>query len=229
MKTLLIGCSGGIGSEVARYLISKGNAVIGADMVRPDGLALEAFYEVDLRDDEEVLSFCSRVIKECSKLWAIVYCAGIYPIVPFEEYTASLWDEVHQVDVRSAFVALSRLYPVITEGGRIVTIISGAAHLGSRDVGYSAAKSALMGLTKSLAVNLAPHGVLVNAICPGPIATTMIDRLPKTRVRDDLARILLKRFGTPKEVAVAVGFLLDADNSYMTGATVDVNGGLYLR
>jgi 3-oxoacyl-[acyl-carrier protein] reductase len=153
----------------------------------------------------------------------------VYPIVSFSEYTLELWNEVHAVNVTGAFIAARELRNVISRGGRIVTVVSGAAHVGSRDLGYSASKAALLGLTKSLAMNLAEQGILVNAVCPGPIESAMSQRMPAERVGEYKQKMLLGRFGTPEEVASVVDFLLSPENSFMTGATVDVNGGQYLR
>lgn len=230
MKTLIVGCSGGIGTAIARHLGDKGHTLIGLDQVKPSEDSLVSiFYEVDLKKSEQILLACNQLKQDVSGLWSIIYCAGIYPIVDFDHYTLALWDEVHSVNVKAAFIIYLNLSFLLEEGGRIVTIISGAAHLGSRDIGYSASKAALVGLTKSLALNLAPRGIRVNGICPGVIETPMSARMPEDRVQDYKNRILFHRFGEPEEVAIAVDFLLAPGNSYMTGAIIDVNGGLYLR
>lgn len=229
MRTLLVGCSGGIGTAIARRLTEKGHSLIGIDRQEPLADLIPVFYEVDLNQTEQVLFVCTQVRAEVPSLWSIVYCAGIYPIVDFEHYTIELWDEVHNVNSKAAFIILQNLSSLLEESGRIVTIVSEAAHAGSRDVAYSSSKAALLGLTKSLALNLAPRGIRVNAVCPGPIETPILERMPADRVRDYEKRILLRRFGRPEEVAVAVDFLVAPENSYMTGATIDANGGLYLR
>lgn len=229
MRTLVVGCSGGIGTAIAHRLKEKAHSLIGLDRKGPTADLVSTFYEVDLNKMDQVLHVCSEVRKRVTSLWSIVYCAGVYPIVDFEHYTPELWDEVHNTNVRGAFLIFMNLGSLLETGGRIVTIVSGAAHLGSRDLAYSSSKAALLGLTKSLALNLAPKGIYVNAICPGVIETPMSRRMPKTRVQEYVNRILLRRFGGPEEVAVVVDFLLDPENTYMTGATVDVNGGLSLR
>jgi 3-oxoacyl-[acyl-carrier protein] reductase len=230
MRTLVVGCSGGIGTAIVRHMKQKGHELAGIDQnssIEPD--LLSWFYEADLSQTDQVLSTCDRVKQDIPSLWAIVYCAGIYPIVDLKNYTIGLWDEVQSVNTKAAFIICLNLESIVEDGGRIVTIVSGAAHLGSRDVGYSASKAALLGLSKSLALNLAYRGIRVNAICPGPIQTAMSKRMPEERVKDYKSRILLNRFGRPEEIAVAVDFLLAPENSFMTGATVDLNGGLYLR
>jgi len=230
MRTLLIGCSGGIGTAIARRLGEQGHSLIGFDRKKPaDTGPVTLFYKVDLNDTGQVVNACGQLMTDVCSLWSIVYCAGMYPIVSLEEYTIQLWDEVHNVNVKAAFVICQKLHSLLVEGGRIVIIASGAAQIGSRDIAYSASKAALLGLTKSLALNLASKGIRVNAVCPGPVETPMSERMPEDRIRDYKHRILLRRFGQPEEIAVAVEFLLDPVNSYMTGATVDINGGLYLR
>ena len=154
---------------------------------------------------------------------------GIYPIVPLKEYSLDLWDEVQSVNVRSVFQIVQLLSPAFAKGGRIVLIGSGAGHIGSRDIGYSASKAALLGMVRTLARSLAPAGILVNAVCPGLVATPMSARMKTEDVQDYMTRIPLGRKGTPGEVAVCVSFLLEEENSYMTGASLDVNGGLYTR
>ncbi len=87
----------------------------------------------------------------------------------------------------------------------------------------------MLALTKSLALNLVRRGILVNAISPGTVETPILDNMAPQRVEDYKRRILLHRFGKPEEIAVTVEFLLSPENTYMTGATVDVNGGVNLR
>ncbi|MFC1930133.1 SDR family NAD(P)-dependent oxidoreductase [Chloroflexota bacterium] len=230
MKTLLVGCSGGIGIAIARRLKERGHVLIGLDQSEPrEANLISSFYNVDLNQTKDVLSVCNRLKTEVSDLWAIIYSAGIYPIVDFEKYTVALWDEVDSVNVRAAFIVCLNLHTLLQDGGRIVTIVGGAAHLGNRDPGYSTSKAALMGLTKSLALNLAHRQIRVNVINPGPIETPMTKRYPPEAARDMINRTLLKRFGRPEEVAVVADFLISPENSNMTGATIDVNGGLYLR
>jgi len=229
MTTLVVGCSGGIGAAIARRLRKGGHFLVGLDRKRPTAGLVRMFYEVDLNQTDQLLRVCSEVRKAVPSLWSIVYCAGTYPIVDYDHYTLELWDEVHNVNVRGAFIVCTSLAALLEKGGRIVTIISGAAHLGSRDIAYSSSKAALLGLTKSLSLNLATRGICVNAVCPGPVKTPMSRRMPEERVQEYVSRTILRRFGRPDEVAVAVEFLLSPENTYMTGATLDVNGGLYLR
>lgn len=231
MRTLLTGWSGGIGTAISHRLSKKGHTLIGLGRTKPPvNSPISSFYKVDLNETDQVLDVCSQVKRDIPSLWSIVYVAGIYhPEVPFEEYPISVWDEVYNVNVRAAFILCQNLAPLLKEGGRIVTILSGAVQLGSMDVGYSSSKAALLGLTKSLAMILAHKRILVNAVCPGPTETELVKSIPQNVAKEMKTSILLKRFGKPDEVAVVVEFLLDPENSYITGATIDTNGGLYRR
>jgi len=230
LSSVVVGSSGGIGTAIVARLKKAGHRVLGVDRVPPAiECPVDDFVEVDLTNESSTRDACRSVREMVQPIWGLVYCAGVYPILSFSEYTVDLWNEVHAVNVTGAFIVTSELRNAISSGGRIITVVSGAAHVGSRDVGYSASKAALLGLTRSLAMNLTAQGILVNAVCPGPIDSQMSQRMPADRVGQYKQRMLLRRFGTPEEVASVVVFLLSPENSFMTGATVDVNGGLYLR
>jgi NAD(P)-dependent dehydrogenase (short-subunit alcohol dehydrogenase family) len=133
------------------------------------------------------------------------------------------------VNVGAAFRLVRVLSDLIVPGGRIAMIASGAAHIGSRDIGYAVSKAGLLGLVRSLALALAEREILVNAVTPGVIQSPMSAQMSNERRHQHISSTLLRRVGRPPEVAAAVAFLLDPRNSYMTGASIDVNGGLYFR
>jgi NAD(P)-dependent dehydrogenase (short-subunit alcohol dehydrogenase family) len=226
---LLTGAAGDIGAAILAQLHSAGYGVIGLDKIKPrnEDRFLE-FFTADLTNCELLSQTCSEIREEYSPLWALVHCAGIYPIVPISSYTSDLWDEVQSVNLKSAFQIVQQLHSEISDGGRIVFISSGAAHIGSRDVGYSTSKAGLIGLARSLAKTFAPR-ILVNSVCPGLISSPMSARMTSEHFSRTLEAVPLKRPGVPEEISVCVSFLLDQQNSYMTGSTIDVNGGLYMR
>ncbi len=227
---IVVGCSGGIGAAVCRRLAAAGTEVVGIDITKPSKpTCLSAFYRADLRLSQSVSAIAGTVCKRSTRYWGLVYCAGVYPIRALADYTTELWDSVHAVNVRAAFQLVEKLAPRIVNGGRVILVSSGAAYLGSRDVGYSASKTGMLGLTRGLAKNLAARKILVNAICPGPIETKMSARMSRPHRQRYLAQIPLHRFGQPDEVAVAVEFLLDPKNSFMTGTALDVSGGLAMH
>jgi NAD(P)-dependent dehydrogenase (short-subunit alcohol dehydrogenase family) len=229
-RVLIFGCAGGIGAHVASRLARDGYEVIGSDCHKAcGGAGISSYLPLDLRCSENIVSTCSIVTNRHSPLWAIVFCAGIYPITSLDDYTTTLWDNVNVINVGSCFHLIQLLRDDIETGGRIVLVTSGAASLGSRDVGYSASKAGLAGLARGLVRNLAPRNILVNTVSPGIIDTPMSARMAKGRIEDYLEWIPLRRIGKPSEVACCVSFLLASDNTYMTGACLDVNGGLYIR
>jgi NAD(P)-dependent dehydrogenase (short-subunit alcohol dehydrogenase family) len=227
---IVVGCSGGIGAAVCRRLSANGSEIVGIDIVQPSKPSLLiGFHRADLRQTESVSAIADTICKRGKRYWGLVYCAGIYPIQAFADYTTDLWDSVHAVNVRAPFQLVKKVAPIIVNGGRVILISSGAAYLGSRDVGYSASKTGMLGLTRSLAKNLAARKILVNAICPGPIETQMSARMSRPHRQRYLTQIPLRRFGKSDEVAVAVAFLLDPQNSFMTGTALDVSGGLAMQ
>jgi 3-oxoacyl-[acyl-carrier protein] reductase len=225
---LVTGAAGGIGSAIVRVLVRDGFGVIATDKYVPDEDQGARWLRADLENDHDIQDMCSAVAEIGGALWGLVLNAGVYPIVPFSEYPANTWDKVQQVNLRAPFLISQRLCASLELGGRIVMVASGAAHIGSRDPGYSSSKAGLLGLMRTLAIALAPQ-VAVNAVCPGIVESPMSARMSAEETDKYLGRIPMRRVGAPEEVAVCVSFLLDPRNAYMTGATIDVNGGLYCR
>lgn len=224
---LVTGSSGGIGSAIVERLAGEGRYTIGVDVEAPRRARPSQYIDADVTaagTDERLQKALSG-----RELWGVVHCAGLYPVIPLDRYSYEAWNHVHDVNVGSAYRLIAGLSDRIADGGRIVMIASGAGHIGSRDAGYSSSKAALLGLMRSLAMQLADRAILVNAVTPGLIATAMSSRMPADRREDHISRTLLKRIGRPDEVAAAVAFLLDERTGYITGASLDVNGGLYLR
>lgn len=227
-SVLVTGSAGAIGRAVIARLAAAGYGTIGVD-VQPAGAgAPDRFVQADAAS-REGLEAVGAILSENEKLWGVVACAGLYPIRALDEYSDELWDEVLDVNAGSVFRLARELRKRITAGGRIVVVASGAAHAGSRDVGYSASKAAALGVVRGLAAELAKNGILVNAVTPGIVESPMSGRMASTRRDAHVQSTLLKRMARPDEIAVAVAFLLDPDNSYITGASIDVNGGLYMR
>ena len=207
----------------------QGHRGIGLDVTREDAVAA-AF--------EEIESTLGPV--------AILGCfAGILGTspqpgrTPLAELSVHEWDKVNAVNARGTFLCIRELARRRTlrpaEHGRVITIASLAGQQGGLAAGaaYSASKGAVLALTKLCARELAPLGITVNAIAPGPIDTDMLRAtLPKGLEGgkyEHLSHVPLGRVGLPREIAAAAAWLASPDAGYVTGSTVDVNGGLYMR
>lgn len=152
---------------------------------------------------------------------------GRKPIVEMEE---DFWDFIMTVNVKSTFLITREVVPYMTEGGSIVYFSSQAARDGGGPgaSAYAAAKGAVMTFARSMAKELGPRNIRVNALAPGMIATSFHDRFSADEVRQRVAASTpLRREGKPEEVADLVAFLVCDDSSFLTGLNVDINGGLY--
>ena len=180
-----------------------------------------------------VVEDCDRVVSEVidryGKVDILVNNAGITADRTVRRMAVDEWDRVIRVNLSGAFY-LSRavLNPMIERGyGRIVNISSVIGETGNiGQANYSAAKSGLFGLTKTLALEAARWGITVNCVAPGFIATEMVMAVAEDALAKVVAQIPAGRLGEPEEVARVVAFLVDPDAAYITGSVVDVNGGL---
>jgi NAD(P)-dependent dehydrogenase (short-subunit alcohol dehydrogenase family) len=157
--------------------------------------------------------------------------AGIEgPVAPIEQYPVEEWDRVFAVNARAVFIGLKEVLPHMGEGGAVVNTASIAGVTGAPGiVGYIAAKHAVVGITRTAALETGARGIRVNAVCPGPIEGRMMGSLEEGwggDVRDALLRAIpMRRYGTVDEVAGVVTFLLSADAGFVHGTTYVMDGG----
>jgi NAD(P)-dependent dehydrogenase (short-subunit alcohol dehydrogenase family) len=227
---VVTGASSGIGEAVARQLLDSGRTVITLQR-RPPRFRHERllFYAVDLAD----AGAARKVAGEVAAGHAVRYLvnnAGVNRPGMLENTTVEDLDYAMAVNVRAAMVLTQAFAPGMRAAGfgRIVNISSRAALGKTGRTAYSTSKAGLIGMTRTLCLELAASGITVNAIAPGPVATELFDRghLPggdkRQRVIDSIP---VKRVGTPEDVARAVVFLLSPDSGYITGQTLFVCGG----
>jgi 3-oxoacyl-[acyl-carrier protein] reductase len=164
----------------------------------------------------------------------LVNNAGICPLTPFAEITEGEWDRVMAINLKGAFLCCQAALPHLRQSGgrgRIINIASVAGQMGGLLVGahYAASKAALIALTKSLARLLSADGVTVNCVAPATTETDLTAAWPESLRGQVRGQIPLGRLATPEDIAEAVCFLAGDGAGFITGTTLDVNGGLYLR
>jgi 3-oxoacyl-[acyl-carrier protein] reductase len=237
---LVTGGTRGIGYACAERLLADGYAVAicarNADEVSAAASRLGAPDRVlGLRADVGSAGDCAglvpAVLERFGRIDVLVNNAGVYRPVPFLDLTAQTWDETMNINLRGPVLiggAAARAMRDQGSGGRIVNIASTGGQLSEAEFAhYNASKAAIISLTKSMSVELAPFGILVNAVAPGWVLTPLSEPFVGTLTEDALARISpLRRVGLAAEIAGAVSFLCGNDATYITGATVNVDGGL---
>jgi NAD(P)-dependent dehydrogenase (short-subunit alcohol dehydrogenase family) len=243
---LVTGASSGIGQATALELAGRDYAVAvhyfrnerGADetLEQIRGSQGEAFLvKADVRNRAEVERMVDKVLNEFGKIDVLVNNAGtMVAKVPFLEMTDEHWHEVFAVNVDSVFYcaqAVARSM-VSRKSGIIINVSSLAARNGGAvaALAYASAKGAVLTFTMGLAKELAPFAIRVNGVAPGVILTEQHERFtPNELFKSFVDRTLLKRAGTPKEIASVIAFLASPDASYLTGETIEVNGGIWMH
>ena len=240
-KTALVtGASRGIGRAIALELAKEGMniAVIYAgntaaaqetvDQIRSMGVQANA-YACNVADFDAVGALCKQAAAELGPVYALINNAGVTRDRLAAQMRPEDFDTVIDVNLKGAFHFIRHTYPAFLRQreGRIVNISSVVGLSGNAgQANYAASKAGLIGLTKSIAKELAPRGVTCNAIAPGFIDTDMTRALPES-ARDALTgQIPLKRLGQPEDVAKLVTFLCSENAAYITGAVIPVDGGM---
>lgn len=227
---LVTGGARGIGLAVVRRLLHDGFEVVVASRstVTPDAECVIC----DVSDRHSVDRLVGHIERTRGRLDVLVNNAGVGSRTPLLSLSVPEWERLHAVNLTAAFHCTQAVAPIMARGGwgRIVNVASLAARAGGRlsSPAYAAAKAGLLGLTRAAALALGPLGITVNAVCPGIIATDMTSDLGEDLRTGLRAQIPLGRLGEPEDVAGVVAFLCGEDSRYVTGATIDVNGGMYM-
>lgn len=242
---VVTGSGRGIGAAIARRLAEYGAKVVLTDINAQGIEELEKDLVVKGYEAKSIVfnvADFDNIPKQVERIHALfgsidiwVNNAGITESAAIESITEQQWDRMQDIDLKSVFFCSQAVFKIMKEQryGRLVHISSMAGERGGRgsSASYSAAKAGVINLAKSFALNGGQYNITSNAVCPGRTLTEMAKGLSwLTDPKDDpKLTIPLCRFGTPEDIADAVLFLASDLSSYVTGAVLDVNGGLYMR
>lgn len=235
-QALVTGASGGIGGAIAKALHAQGAQVgLSGTRIEPlEALAAELgerahVLPCDLSQSDAVEALPKQAEEAMGQVDILVNNAGITADNLGMRMKDEQWDQVLEVNLTAAF----KLSRAVLRGmmrrrwGRIVSVTSVVGHIGNPgQANYAAAKAGMLGMSKALAQEVASRGITINTVAPGFTKTAMIEELDEAQHEALFARIPMERLGAPEEVAAGVVFLASEEASYVTGATLHINGGL---
>jgi NAD(P)-dependent dehydrogenase (short-subunit alcohol dehydrogenase family) len=228
---VVTGAAGGIGGATCELFAAQGATVVGVDLVAGTHVGIEA----DVTDDAQVQAMYSRVREQHGRLDVLFNNAGISPPDDASVLDTSLeaWQRVQDVNLKSVFLCCKHGIPHLLEsgGGSVINTASFVAVMGAAtsQISYTASKGGVLALSRELGVQFARQGVRVNALCPGPVNTPLLQELfakDPERAARRLVHLPMGRFAEAVEIANAVVFLASDESSYVNASTFLVDGGL---
>jgi NAD(P)-dependent dehydrogenase (short-subunit alcohol dehydrogenase family) len=233
---LITGGAGAIGSATAHLLTARGARVLLADLKGDDARSLAAqlsgaiAVEADLSRPEHCRNVVNACVESFGRLDVLINNVGICPRLSIASSTEEDWERIIATNQKSMFFcSQASVSELRKRQGRIISIASYAGRAGAAVDAciYSGTKGAIIAMTKAMARELAPD-ILVNAVAPGPVESELVRGVHPERLKEITHSIPLQRLARPEEVATAICFLASPAASYLTGATLDVNGGWYM-
>jgi NAD(P)-dependent dehydrogenase (short-subunit alcohol dehydrogenase family) len=230
---VITGAASGIGAESARVFGTEGARVVGVDL-SPDSEG-ELTIEADVTDEDQVRGVYERVREELGRIDVLFNNAGINPSddQSVTETDPQAWQRVQDVNVRSVFLCCRHGIPHLLEagGGSVINTASFVAVMGAgvSQISYTASKGAVLAMSREMGVEFARQGVRVNALCPGPVSTPLLQELfasDRQKAARRLVHIPMGRFGEAREIANAALFLASDESSFITASTFLVDGGI---
>jgi NAD(P)-dependent dehydrogenase (short-subunit alcohol dehydrogenase family) len=230
---VITGAASGIGAETARLFAEEGAKVVGVDL--NPGAVGELALEADVTDEQQVRDMYERTKEEFGRVDVLFNNAGINPTDDSSvlETPVETWQRVQDANVRSVFLCCKYGIPHLLDagGGSVVNTASFVAVMGAAvsQISYTASKGAVLSLSRELGIEFARRGVRVNALCPGPVNTPLLQELfasDPAKAERRLVHLPMGRFAEAREVAQAALFLASDESSYVTASTFMVDGGL---
>ena len=235
---LVTGAGRGMGKAIAERLATEGARVAVTDVDEKSALETAAALDdaaglrLDITDADEVARGVEEIVAALGPIDALVNNAGWDKLAPFLETDEDLWERLIDINLRGPIRMTKAVLPQMVErqSGRIVNISSDAGRVGSMgEAVYSACKAGIIGFGRTVAREVARYGITVNAICPGPTDTPLLESVAEgnEKVIDALKRAIpMRRLGLPEDIAGAVAFMVSDDAGFITGQTLSVSGGL---
>jgi len=242
---VITGGAGGIGMALMRAFLEEKSNIVILDKNRKEGEKINRrfeneeqevlFYEVDIADSADIDRTFDAILKRYSTIDILINNAGVFSSIPILDISAADWNEIMNINLRSALLCSQKVIPLMMEkqSGVIINVGSVGGQTGGIFAGadYSASKAGIISLTKSLAKNFGKCGVRVNCVNPGPLETDMTKNWP-LEVLDSLRQSMLIRqdkLGTAAEIANIIVFLCSERASLIHGAQIDANGGIFIH
>jgi NAD(P)-dependent dehydrogenase (short-subunit alcohol dehydrogenase family) len=237
---VITGAGSGIGLATARRLAAEGARVVAVDIDQAAGQAVAddvggLFLPADVASEEQVSALFDEVVERAGRVDIAFNNAGISPPDDDSILTTGLdaWRRVQEVNLTSVFLCCKHVIPHMQRQGKgsIVNTASFVAVLGAAtsQISYTASKGGVLAMSRELGVQFAREGIRVNALCPGPVSTPLLQELfakDPERAARRLVHVPMGRFGEPEEIAAAVAFLASDDSSFMTASSFLVDGGI---
>jgi len=256
-NAIITGAAGGIGKAAAKDLFNLGANVILFDvnenalkkakneieLKRAESLNTVAYYVVDITNNEKVKNVVSEIADKFNNIDILVNSAGVISSLPISDLEEDEWDRIMNINLKGTFLVTKYVIAEMAKknAGKIVNIGSDLSYCGQKLLShYVTSKHGILGFTKSVALEYADYGILVNTVCPGPTETDLhykdVDmQINFTGMSKDehlskeLEKIPLKKLGKPEEVSKAILFLVSDYNTHITGAALTVNGGIFMN
>lgn len=239
---LITGSSKGIGKAIAFELAKIGyDIIVNNSSNTEEGLAVakeitkmgreSIYFCADISKYDDVKHMFDRSIKKFGKIDVLVNNAGITRDKTLKNMDNDKWEEVISINLTGTFFCTKLIaqHMIEHQNGKIINIASVIGQIGNiGQSNYSASKGGIIAFTKSVAKELAKYNITVNAIAPGFVKTDMVDAIPQDKLQNIINQIPLKRLAKPEEIAKLVKYLVSDDANYITGQTININGGFYM-